>query len=219
MFCVWIYFFAGILVWENSSQPECGSCCKNRHTNRCKSGTVMILCIISLTCVRNADWFIGWGVVITLASHHCDLGSILGSYVGCDWLISIWPSIEECAKIDVTKSIVCLLFSFDSDIGINDTIFQFHSCSIPCMDLCVHIKKSFRTFDVARFCAKANSGLFPCCFRTAGHSHSLHSQKSYSVILVSFCWSANRKQKISPHLSAAILNNAWRHWVLKNENK
>ena len=24
-----------------------------------------------------------------VASHHCDLGSILGSYVGCDWLISV----------------------------------------------------------------------------------------------------------------------------------
>ena len=28
--------------------------------------------------------------VIIFASHHCDPGSILGSYVGCDWLISIW---------------------------------------------------------------------------------------------------------------------------------
>ena len=28
--------------------------------------------------------------VINLASHHCDPGSILGWYAGCDWLISIW---------------------------------------------------------------------------------------------------------------------------------
>ena len=33
---------------------------------------------------------VGFGaLVIILASHHWDSASILGSYVGCDWLISI----------------------------------------------------------------------------------------------------------------------------------
>ena len=29
-------------------------------------------------------------MVVISTSHHCNPGSILGLYVGCDWLISIW---------------------------------------------------------------------------------------------------------------------------------
>ena len=40
--------------------------------------------------ILEISWTLIGPVVIILTSHHCDPDSILGSYVGCDWLISIW---------------------------------------------------------------------------------------------------------------------------------
>ena len=43
------------------------------------------ICLQTLTLGSQVD-----AAVINRASHYCELGSILGSYVGCDWLIWIW---------------------------------------------------------------------------------------------------------------------------------
>ena len=52
-------------------------------------------------------------MIIIHASHHCNSSSILGSYVGCDWLISIWlpgffrgfSGFPPCAKINFPAKI------------------------------------------------------------------------------------------------------------------
>ena len=74
---------------------------------------------------------------------------------------------------------------------------------------CSYHKESFRTFDVARFCAKAKSVILHVVFRRkATHIHCIHEIPFVSYFYFYFADLQIKKQKITSHLGAAILNIA-----------
>ena len=150
--------------------------------------------------------------VINLASHHCDPGSILGWYAGCDWLISIWlEGLSPCCPVFLPPQKSCFrrlpqnpclvaglyLKKFTRFDGYLYFIFSCHEFNIThnkilrIKFICIWVTHELRLLNIGRFLWTFYMFFFP------ERSHNLWPKS----IISKHSWEVDKQSEISTNIA------------------